>query len=648
MYTEKNKKIMQIAVSTVLFVIAFIIDKRTDLKMWQNLCLYLVPYFASGFDVLKEAAEKVLKGELFDEDFLMSIATIGALAIGFLPNKEPEFSEAVFVMLFYQVGELFEIIAEGNSKRAIEELMDIRPDAAYIEVNDKITEVDPKTININDEIIITPGKKVPLDGVVVSGKTSLNTVAITGESVPRDVKKGDFILSGCVNLTGTITVRVTKTYGESTASKIIDLVKNASSQKSKSENFITKFSKIYTPIVCLIALMLAIVMPLISGSFFENFAEWFSRALTFLVVSCPCALVISVPLSFFGGIGGASKNGILIKGSNYIENLTKIKTIVFDKTGTLTEGVFEVVAVHPEIFNENEILHLASHAERYSTHPIALSLKNAYKKENDNCKVTDVEEMAGNGIKAKVNGKDIYVGNDRLMESMNIPYKKCKNVGTIVHVAYPDKYLGHIVISDRIKEDSENGIKKIKSLGINTIMLSGDKKEVAKDVANKLGIESYYGELLPQDKAKKLDQFIKNKEHNGKVAFVGDGINDAVSLTKSDVGISMGGIGTDAAIEASDVVIMNDKISKIYDAINISKKTIKIAKENIIFAITIKILVLILASLGIAQMWMAVFADVGVTIIDTINATRTLGYKKQNKWVIYMKGNVKWRLMELF
>lgn len=628
METEKNKKIVQIVASTIFFAIALIIDRATNLKMWQNLCLYLIPYLVSGFDVLKEAAEKILKGELFDEDFLMSIATIGALTIGFLPNKSPEFEEAVFVMLFYQVGELFEIIAEGNSKRAIEDLMDIRPDVAYVEINNKITEVDPKTIKVNDEIVITPGKKVPLDGVVVNGKTSLNTVAITGESVPKGVKEGDLVISGCINLTGKITVRVTKTYGESTASKIIDLVKNASSQKSKSENFITKFSKIYTPIVCLIALLLATVMPIICGDFSANFAEWFSRALTFLVVSCPCALVISVPLTFFGGIGGASKAGILIKGSNYIENLTQVKTIVFDKTGTLTEGVFEVVAVHPEIFNENEILHLASHVERYSTHPIAISLKNAYKKENDNCKVTDVEEIAGNGIKAKVNGKDIYVGNDRLMESMNIPYKKCKNVGTIVHIAYPDKYLGHIVISDKIKEDSEIGITKIKSLGINTIMLSGDKEEVAKDVANKIGIESYYGELLPQDKAKKIDQFMKNKEHNGKVAFVGDGINDAVSLTKADVGISMGGIGTDAAIEASDVVIMNDKILKIYDAIKISKKTIEIAKENIIFAVTVKILVLILASLGIAQMWMAVFADVGVTIIDTINATRML--RKEN------------------
>ena len=588
----------------------------------------LVPYLAAGFDILREAAEKIFKGELFDEDFLMSIATIGALLIGFLPNKEPEFDEAVFVMLFYQVGELFEIIAEGNSKRAIENLMDIRPDSAYIEKDGKIIKVDPKIVKINDEIIIMPGKKVPMDGIIVDGKSSLNTVAITGESVPRDVKKGDMIISGCVNLTGTLTVRVTKTFGESTASKIIDLVKNASNSKSKSEKFITKFSKIYTPVICLIAVVLSVIMPLISGNFVANFATWFSRALTFLVVSCPCALVISVPLSFFGGIGGASKNGILIKGSNYIENLTKIKTMVFDKTGTLTEGVFEVVAVHPEIFNENEILHLASHVERYSTHPIAISLKKAYKKENDDCKVTNVEEIAGNGIKANVNGKEIYVGNDKLMESMSITYKKCDNVGTIVHVAYSDKYLGHIVISDKIKDDSKDGIEKIQSLGINTVMLSGDKKEVAKDVATKLEIKDYYGELLPQDKVAKLDQFMKNKIHDGEIAFVGDGINDAVSLTRADVGIAMGGIGTDAAIEAADVVIMDDKISKIFDAIGIAKKTIKIAKENIVFAIVVKIIVLILAGLGIAPMWMAVFADVGVTIIDTINATRTLSYKK--------------------
>ena len=628
MNTEKNKKKLQIIVSTILFTIAYVIDKKTNLTMTQNLCMYLVPYLAAGFDILSEAAEKIFKGELFDEDFLMSIATIGALLIGFLPNKEPEFDEAVFVMLFYQVGELFEIIAEGNSKRAIENLMDIRPDSAYIEKDGKIIKVDPKIVKINDEIIIMPGKKVPMDGIIVDGKSSLNTVAITGESVPRDVKKGDMIISGCVNLTGTLTVRVTKTFGESTASKIIDLVKNASNSKSKSEKFITKFSKIYTPVICIIAVVLSVVMPLISGNFVANFATWFSRALTFLVVSCPCALVISVPLSFFGGIGGASKNGILIKGSNYIENLTKIKTMVFDKTGTLTEGVFEVVAVHPEIFNENEILHLASHVERYSTHPIAISLKKAYKKENDDCKVTNVEEIAGNGIKANVNGKEIYVGNDKLMESMNITYKKCDNVGTIVHVAYSDKYLGHIVISDKIKDDSKDGIEKIQSLGINTVMLSGDKKEVAKDVATKLKIKDYYGELLPQDKVAKLDQFMKNKIHDGEIAFVGDGINDAVSLTRADVGIAMGGIGTDAAIEAADVVIMDDKISKIFDAIGIAKKTIKIAKENIVFAIVVKIIVLILAGLGIAPMWMAVFADVGVTIIDTINATRTLSYKK--------------------
>lgn len=628
MNTEKNKKKLQIIVSTILFTVAYVIDKKTNLSMTQNLCLYLVPYLAAGFDILREAAEKIFKGELFDEDFLMSIATIGALFIGFLPNKEPEFDEAVFVMLFYQVGELFEIIAEGNSKRAIENLMDIRPDSAYIEKDGKIIKVDPKIVKINDEIIIMPGKKVPMDGIIVDGKSSLNTVAITGESVPRDVKKGDMIISGCVNLTGTLTVRVTKTFGESTASKIIDLVKNASNSKSKSEKFITKFSKIYTPVICLIAVVLSVIMPLISGNFVANFATWFSRALTFLVVSCPCALVISVPLSFFGGIGGASKNGILIKGSNYIENLTKIKTMVFDKTGTLTEGVFEVVAVHPEIFNENEILHLASHVERYSTHPIAISLKKAYKKENDDCKVTNVEEIAGNGIKANVNGKEIYVGNDKLMESMSITYKKCDTVGTIVHVAYSDKYLGHIVISDKIKDDSKAGIEKIQSLGINTVMLSGDKKEVAKDVATKLKIKDYYGELLPQDKVAKLDQFMKNKIHDGEIAFVGDGINDAVSLTRADVGIAMGGIGTDAAIEAADVVIMDDKISKIFDAIGIAKKTIKIAKENIVFAIVVKIIVLILAGLGIAPMWMAVFADVGVTIIDTINATRTLSYKK--------------------
>lgn len=573
---------------------------------------------------MKEATESIIHGEFFDEDFLMCIATLGALAIGFLPDAKPEFAEAVFVMLFFQVGELFEEIAEGNSKKSISSLMDIRPDYAYIEQNGKVKKVNPETVNIGDIIVISPGQKVPMDGVIIEGKTSLNTVAITGESVPRDVNVGDNIISGCVNGSGTVRAKVTKTFSESTVSKIIDLVKNAADHKSKSENFITKFSKIYTPIVVLLAVVLAIVPPVFSGDFVNNFSIWLARALTFLVVSCPCALVISVPLSFFGGIGGASKNGILIKGSNYIEALSKIKTIVFDKTGTLTEGVFEVVAIHPELFDEDKLLHLAAHVERYSTHPIAISLKNAYGNEDDECKITDVEEIAGNGIKAKVNDDIVCVGNHKLMESLGIKWKACEHVGTIVHVAINGEYFGHIVISDKIKSDSENAVRKIKECGIKTVMLTGDHKDVAKDVAKKLNLDDFYAELLPQDKVSELESIISKKEKGSNVAFVGDGINDAPVIARADIGIAMGAMGSDAAIEAADVVLMEDKTSKIAEAIKIAKRTLRIAKENIIFAIMVKVIVLILAALGLAPMWLAVFADVGVTVIAVLNAMRTL------------------------
>lgn len=623
---EKETKfyLFKIILSAIFLVIAVIIEKNCNLPLWGNLLVYLVPYLIAGYEVLKEATESIIHGEFFDEDFLMCIATLGALAIGFLPDAKPELAEAVFVMLFFQVGELFEEIAEGNSKKSISSLMDIRPDYAYIEQNGKVKKVNPETVNIGDIIVISPGQKVPMDGVIIEGKTSLNTVAITGESVPRDVNVGDNIISGCVNGSGTVRAKVTKTFSESTVSKIIDLVENAADHKSKSENFITKFSKIYTPIVVLLAVVLAIVPPVFSGDFVNNFSIWLARALTFLVVSCPCALVISVPLSFFGGIGGASKNGILIKGSNYIEALSKIKTIVFDKTGTLTEGVFEVVAIHPELFDEDKLLHLAAHVERYSTHPIAISLKNAYGNEDDECKITDVEEIAGNGIKAKVNDDIVCVGNHKLMESLRIKWKACEHVGTIVHVAINGEYFGHIVISDKIKNDSENAVRKIKECGIKTVMLTGDHKDVAKDVAKKLNLDEFYAELLPQDKVSELESIISKKEKGSNVAFVGDGINDAPVIARADIGIAMGAMGSDAAIEAADVVLMEDKTSKIAEAIKIAKRTLRIAKENIIFAIMVKVIVLILAALGLAPMWLAVFADVGVTVIAVLNAMRTL------------------------
>lgn len=623
---EKETKfdLYKIILSAIFLVIAVIIEKNCNLPLWGNLLVYLVPYLIAGYEVLKEAVESIIHGEFFDEDFLMCIATLGALAIGFLPDAKPEFAEAVFVMLFFQVGELFEEIAEGNSKKSISSLMDIRPDYAYIEQNGKVKKVNPETVNIGDIIVISPGQKVPMDGVIIEGKTSLNTVAITGESVPRDVNVGDNIISGCVNGSGTVRAKVTKTFSESTVSKIIDLVENAADHKSKSENFITKFSKIYTPIVVLLAVVLAIVPPVFSGDFVNNFSIWLARALTFLVVSCPCALVISVPLSFFGGIGGASKNGILIKGSNYIEALSKIKTIVFDKTGTLTEGVFEVVAIQPELFDEDKLLHLAAHVERYSTHPIAISLKNAYGNEDDECKITDVEEIAGNGIKAKVNDDIVCVGNHKLMESLGIKWKACEHVGTIVHVAINGEYFGHIVISDKIKSDSENAVRKIKECGIKTVMLTGDHKDVAKDVAKKLNLDDFYAELLPQDKVSELESIISKKEKGSNVAFVGDGINDAPVIARADIGIAMGAMGSDAAIEAADVVLMEDKTSKIAKAIKIAKRTLRIAKENIIFAIMVKVIVLILAALGLAPMWLAVFADVGVTVIAVLNAMRTL------------------------
>ena len=616
---ELKEQIIKIAVATVLLIVAVLIEKNTSLKTWQLLLVYLVPYLVVGFETLKEAVEGLLEGEPLNEDFLMSIATIGALGIGFLPGAETQFPEAVFVMLFFQVGEMFEGIAEGRSKKSIEHLMDIRPDTASVERDGAVITVNPEEVEIGEIIVIRPGEKVPVDGKVIEGSSTLDTVALTGESVPRSIHEGDEILSGCVNLSGVLRVEVTKEFTQSTASKILELVTEASESKSKSENFITKFARVYTPIVVIAAVLLAAIPPLFGASF----STWLYRALMFLVVSCPCALVISVPLAFFGGLGGASRKGILIKGSNFMDTLAKTRTVVFDKTGTLTEGVFEVTAVHPEVLDkfEDNLLHLAAHVERYSTHPIAAALRNAYPAENDGCEVSEVEEIAGKGVKAKVNGSVVAVGNSSLMDMIGAAWHPCHHSGTIVHVAVDGIYAGHIVISDRIKADSAEAIKALRDAGVEkTVMLTGDMEEVGKAVAEELGLSEYHAQLLPAEKVAEVEKLLGE----GTLAFVGDGINDAPVLARADVGIAMGALGSDAAIEAADVVLMDDKPSKIATAINIARRTIRIAKENIWFAIGVKILVLILASLGLATMWMAVFADVGVTVLAVLNSMRTL------------------------
>ena len=626
-----KQQIIRIAVTVVLLVAAVIIEKRCDLPTWQLLLIYLVPYLIIGFDTLKEAAEGLAHGEAFNEHFLMSVATIGALCIGFLPGAESQFPEAVFVMLFFQVGELFEGYAEGKSRESIAHLMDIRPDVAHVERNGKMEDISPENVAVGETIVIRPGEKVPLDGVVVEGNTALNTVALTGESLPRDIAEGDEVISGCVNISGLIKVRTTKSFGESTVSKIIDLVENATESKSKSETFITRFARIYTPVVVFAALALALLPPLFSGDFSGTFATWLYRALMFLVVSCPCALVISVPLTFFGGIGGASRKGILIKGANYMDVLAKVGTVVFDKTGTLTHGQFAVTAVHPEKCDERHLLHLAAHVEHYSTHPIGAALRDAFPDEaTDGCKLSDVEEVAGQGIKAKVENWTVCVGNTKMMEAIGAQWRDCEHVGTIIHVAIDGEYAGHIVINDKLKEDSVEAIQALKSLGVNrTVMLTGDRKEVGEDVARKLGLSEYHAELLPADKVAYVDELLNSKLStlNSQLAFVGDGINDAPVLARADVGIAMGGLGSDAAIEAADVVLMDDKPSKIALAIRIARRTLRIAKQNVWFAIGVKIAVLVLAAFGIATMWMAVFADVGVTVLAVLNAMRALKVK---------------------
>lgn len=625
-----NQQIIKIIVTAVLLVAAIVIEKRCDLSTWQMLLVYLVPYLLVGFETLKEAVEGLAHGEAFNEHFLMSIATIGALCIGFLPGAETQFPEAVFVMLFFQIGELFEAYAEGKSRDSISHLMDIRPDMANVERNGRLESVSPEKVEVGETLIIKPGEKVPLDGVILEGSTALNTVALTGESIPRDVNEGDEVVSGCVNLSGVIKVRTTKNFGESTVSKIIDLVENANENKSKSENFITRFAHVYTPVVVFAALALALLPPLFTGNFMDTFAIWLYRALMFLVVSCPCALVISVPLTFFGGIGGASRKGILVKGANYLDVLAKVGTVVFDKTGTLTHGQFVVTAVHPEKCDERHLLHLVAHVEHYSTHPIGVALRDAFPDEaTDGCKLTDVEEIAGQGIKAKVENWTVCVGNTKMMETIGAKWRDCYHVGTIIHVAIDGEYAGHIVINDKIKEDSAEAIAALKSLGVNrTIMLTGDRKEVGEEVARELGLSEYHAELLPDEKVAYVDQLLNSQRStNTQLAFVGDGINDAPVLARADVGIAMGGLGSDAAIEAADVVLMDDKPSKIAHAIRIARRTLRIAKQNVWFAIGVKVAVLIMAAFGIATLWMAVFADVGVTVLAVLNAIRALKVK---------------------
>ena len=620
-----KKKLWRIIAAAVLLAGAFAVEKTTSLPVWQLLLIYMVPYLLVGYDVIAEAVEGLFHGELFNEDFLMCIATIGALCIGFLPGAETQFPEAVFVMLFFQVGELFEDYAEGRSRESISHLMNIRPDTANVLRGGEVSVVAPDTVAVGETIVVKPGEKIPLDGTVLEGNSSLNTVALTGESLPRDVAVGDDVISGCVNISGLLHIKVNKTFGESTASKIIDLVENAGENKSKSETFIAKFAKVYTPIVVTLAFVLAFLPPLVSGNFSGSFPVWLQRALTFLVVSCPCALVISVPLTFFGGIGGASKNGILVKGANYMDTLSKLGTVVFDKTGTLTKGQFEVNAVHPDDFSETQLLHLAAHVERYSTHPIAVSLKNAYPNEHDGCTVEDVEEISGHGIRAKVNGDTVCVGNTKMMDAVGAKWHPCHKVGTIIHVAVNGVYAGHIVISDKVKDDSAAAIADLKSLGVaKTVMLTGDREEVGKDVATQLGLDEYHAELLPADKVAAVEKLIAEKPAGTTLAFVGDGINDAPVLARADVGIAMGGLGSDAAIEAADVVLMDDKPSKVATAIRIARHTLKIANENVWFAILVKVAVLVLAGFGLATMWMAVFADVGVTVLAVFNAMRTL------------------------
>lgn len=598
--------------------------------------LYLVPYLVIGYDILLKAFKGIKNRQAFDESLLMAIATIGAIVLAIY--EEGDYTEAIGVMLFYQIGEWFQSYAVGKSRKNISELMDIRPDYANVErENGQLEKVDPDEVEIGSIIVVKPGEKIPIDGVVVSGTSTLNTAALTGESVPRDAEEGDEVISGCININGLLKIRTTKEFGESTVSKILDLVENASSRKSKAEDFISKFARVYTPAVVFSAIALAIIPPVVRMAFLDlpaDWETWIYRALTFLVISCPCALVISIPLSFFAGIGGASRAGILVKGSNYLEALSKVKTVVFDKTGTLTKGVFEVTAAHTHSLSPKELLHLAAHVERYSTHPIAASLRKAYPNEADDCKVEVMEEIAGQGIKANVNGDVVAVGNSRLMENVGAAWESCEKKGTIIHVAINGNYAGHVVISDVVKESSKAAVKALKDIGVRkTVMLTGDAKEVADSVASDLGVDQVYSELLPADKVEKVEKLLEENKESGKVAFVGDGINDAPVLTRADIGIAMGAMGSDAAIEAADVVLMDDDPMQISKAIKISRKCLTIVNQNIWFSIGVKLLSLLLGAVGIVNMWFAIFADVGVMILAVLNAMRILftGSMKANK-----------------
>ena len=627
-----KKKVIRIILTSVLLLLAWIVERNCNLPTWQMLVVYLIPYLLISYDVLGEAVEGIMEGNPFDENFLMSVATIGAFVVGFLPNGEPQFLEGVFVMLFFQVGELFEHYAEDKTRDSISDLMDIRPDTANVERNGETIVVNPATVAVGEVVLVKPGEKIPLDGEVVEGSSSLNTVALTGESIPKDVTLGDAVVSGCVNISGLLKVKVSKTFSNSTASRILNLVEEASESKSKSESFIRRFARVYTPIVVISALFLAFIPPFFAASYSDALSTWLYRALTFLIVSCPCALVISIPLSFFCGIGGAGHVGILIKGGNYMEALARAKTIVFDKTGTLTHGVFEVEAVHPNQLSEQELLHLAAHVEQYSNHPIAAALRNAHKGTSCECKIENTKEVAGQGIFAEINGKKVCVGNAKMMESIGATIatcEKCQHLkGTTIYVALDGEYAGHIVISDQIKADAAPAIAALKKAGIEkTVMLTGDRKEVAAFVAEQLSIDEHYSELMPADKVAYVERLLGEKPANGTLAFVGDGINDAPVLARADIGIAMGALGSDAAIEAADVVLMDDKPSKIAKAIGISRRTIGIARQNAVFAIGIKVAVLALSTVGVATMGMAVFADVGVMVLAVLNATRALRVK---------------------
>ena len=629
-----NKKLLiRIFTTAMLLMCAWLVTKHVAMPLWAQLCVYLIPYLLISYDVLMEAIEEGIKeANPFNEDFLMCVATIGALCIGFLPGAEPQFPEAVFVMLFFQVGEFFEDYAEDKSRKSISEMMDIRPDTANVERNGQVTVVSPASVQVGETVVVKPGEKIPMDGTVIDGRSSLNTVALTGESMPREVGVGSEVISGCINISGALKMRVDKTFGESTASKIIQLVEASGENKSKSETFIRRFARVYTPIVVFLALGFAFIPPLFCSSYEAGLATWAYRALSFLVVSCPCALVISVPLSFFGGIGGASRKGILIKGGNYMDTLNKLSTVVFDKTGTLTKGVFKVQAVHHADYSETDLLHLAAHVERYSTHPIAMALRQAYPDEADNCTVENVEEVAGQGVCAQVNGLRVCVGNEKMMATAGaaiMPCPLCKDhAGTIVHVAVNGVYEGHIVIADQLKADSAETISDLKKAGVrHTVMLTGDRGPVAMHVAKQLGIDEYYAELLPADKVSHVEALLKRQPQGSTLAFVGDGINDAPVLARADVGIAMGALGSDAAIEAADVVLMDDKPSKIATAIRIARKTIGNARQNAVFAIAVKVLILVLVATGLLgnlAMPVAVFGDVGVMVLCVLNAMRTL------------------------